>query len=178
MIMGNLLKIIKFRSWARLNFHVICGISIAFTTLIYCDDEQRLPPVSETNIIITMADNQELSTFMSALGRADLMDSLAFYTPFTVFAPTNEAFVAAGLEIGLIPTDSLQEMMLYHILQGRYLTDFFGNDSIPTLLDSEYLRFRVNNSNFTINGNANIVNGNIEAINGMIHVVDQVLIPE
>jgi uncharacterized surface protein with fasciclin (FAS1) repeats len=153
-------------------------ISGGLLLLNACDPEGQLPSTNEKNLIATVSENPELSTFLAALNRSGLSDTLTNYSPFTLFAPTNEAFAASRINVELIPMDSLEEVMLYHILSGRYLTEFFGSDSVQTLLDVQYLNFRTGGGRITVNGEGTLIRGDIEAINGMIHVVDRVLIPE
>lgn len=157
---------------------ILVPFLVAILLLNACDAEGQLPSTTEKNLIATVSDNPELSTFFAALNRSGLSDTLANYSPFTLFAPTNEAFAASQMDIELISVDSLEEVLLYHILSGRYLTEFFGNDSVQTLLDVHYLKFQTGSGRITVNTNGTLLRGDIEATNGMIHVVDRVLIPE
>ena len=111
------------------------------------------------------------------LGAAGLVETLQGDGPFTVFAPTNDAFAAldeATLEAVGADTDLLTSVLLYHVLDGEVLsTDLEDGAMVPTL----------NGASVTISldpvmvNNANVVIADLIGTNGVIHVIDAVLIP-
>lgn len=152
--------------------------AFAVVLLGSCNGGFDLPPTTEQNMIATAAENPELSTFLFALDRAGLTNALSTEGPFTVFAPSNDAFNASQMNFNLMTTDSLQDILVYHVLSGRYLTSLLERDSIPTFSPNNYLFFRGKNNRISINENTRITTANIEGTNGVLHIVDRVLIAE
>ncbi len=120
-------------------------------------------------------------TLLAAVGAADLGGALASPGPFTVFAPTDDAFARLGddaiaglLEPAAKPT--LARILKHHVVPGRFTAgDLVGLDSIETLagttLDLGALRGRL------LVGDAAVETADLAASNGVIHVIDRVLIP-
>jgi len=129
-------------------------------------------------MIATAAENPELSTFLFAVNKAGLANALSTQGPFTIFAPSNQAFLESQFNLNLMTADSLQDILVYHVLSGRHLTSLLKRDSIPTFSPDYYLFFRGKNNRISINENTNITTANIEATNGVLHLVDKVLIPD
>ena len=131
------------------------------------------------------ADNGEFSTLIDAVVYTGLVDVLNGNRQFTVFAPTDAAFAALGLNADNIETvfagaegkAALTNILLYHVAPGER----FSGD----VLDSS--RIRMMNKSFTFVSGASLVDNNdnvsnivavdIDARNGVIHVIDQVLLP-
>lgn len=119
------------------------------------------------------------TTLVAALDAAGLVETLSNDGPFTVFAPTDDAFaklpegtVAALLED--IP--ALTNILLYHVVEGSVMAgDVVTLDSAPTL-NGEEVMIKVDMGNVYIN-DAQVIITDIEASNGVIHVVDSVILP-
>lgn len=121
------------------------------------------------------------NTLVAAVSAADLVDTLKGDGPFTVFAPTDEAF--AALPEGTVETllepenkDQLTAILTYHVLPGKVMAaDIAGKElSVAT----------VNGKEVDVDGrdgvkveNANVISADVEASNGVIHVIDKVLLP-
>lgn len=150
--------------------------------LVGCNTSEPLPPVNEENIYLTISEDPNLSILKAAIDRADLMDTLSRSGPFTLFAPTNVAF-SQGFEslnvggVDDIPIEELQDLILYHILQGRNLSNSFTTGTRATLLADRVMRLEVDNGTIVINESRNVTTPDIEATNGMIHIIDGVLTP-
>jgi uncharacterized surface protein with fasciclin (FAS1) repeats len=134
-----------------------------------------------TDDIVTIASTTEgFSTLVAALEAADLVATLQGEGPFTVFAPTDEAFAAlpAGiLEKLLLPenVDVLRAILTYHVVSGAvYSTDIVDGD-VPTV-EGSTVTLVVSDAGVTVSG-ANVIAADIAATNGVIHVIDQVIIP-
>jgi uncharacterized surface protein with fasciclin (FAS1) repeats len=134
-----------------------------------------------TDDIVTIASTTEgFSTLVAALEAADLVATLQGDGPFTVFAPTDDAFAAlpAGiLEKLLLPenVDVLRAILTYHVVSGAvYSTDIVDGD-VPTV-EGSTVTLVVSDMGVTVSG-ANVVAADIAATNGVIHVIDQVIIP-
>ena len=121
------------------------------------------------------------NTLVAAVQAADLVDALKGEGPFTVFAPTDEAFAAlpeGTVESLLLPENKelLTSILLYHVVSGSVLAaDVVGLDSATTL-NGASIAISVSDSGVMIN-NANVVQADVTASNGVIHIIDAVLLP-
>jgi len=137
-------------------------------------------PLCDPNVLETMRQNDDLSTFVKLLEDAGLAEIFMCPGPFTCLAPTNEAFEALDsdtLAELLLPgnNDKLQDLLLYHIVPGLYLSEDFEDGSLETLLDEQ--RVSVTIDPILFNGRATIVEEDIIACNGAIQAIDDVLVP-
>jgi transforming growth factor-beta-induced protein len=152
---------------------------------IHVIDSVILPPAEEaavpgTIVDIAVADGR-FSTLVAAVTAAELVDTLNGEGPFTVFAPTNDAFAAlpAGtLDSLLLPENKqiLTDILLYHVVSGKVMAaDVVGLSAAPTVLGQD-ISIIVDNGNVFLNGNVQVIITDIEASNGVIHVIDAVLL--
>mgnify|MGYP001805045311 FL=1 len=114
-----------------------------------------------------------------ALAAADLTEILGGEGPFTVFAPTDDAFAAlpeGAVEQLLLPEnkDVLVQVLTYHVVPGALLSTDLETGSVETVEGSE-VALDVADT-VTVN-NANVVVADVEASNGVIHIIDRVIIP-
>jgi uncharacterized surface protein with fasciclin (FAS1) repeats len=130
------------------------------------------------DIVQTVLSNEDFSTLATAVGAANLVDALRGDGPFTVFAPTNDAFAAlpeGTLDALLADTDALTEVLTYHLVEGSVLAaDLDGVVSAQTLAGYPVLfdlsdGAMINESNITVT--------DIYTRNGVIHVIDAVMLP-
>lgn len=132
----------------------------------------------EMNIVETAVAAGNFNTLVAAVQAAGLEDTLSEGGPFTVFAPTDEAFDALpeGTVEGLLEDpDALRNILLYHVAEGELMAaDVVGMESIVTLQGSS---LPVDTTEGVMVGDANVTATDIEASNGVIHVIDKVLIP-
>ena len=136
------------------------------------------------DIVDTAVQADGFNTLVQALKTAELVGALKGEGPFTVFAPTDEAFEAlpeGRLEALLQPEnrEQLQSILQYHVVSGKAMaSDVTGMDAAETL-QGQSLQFQVQDGTVTIMGqnSATVVQADIEASNGVIHVVDSVLLP-
>jgi transforming growth factor-beta-induced protein len=135
----------------------------------------------QKNIIETVKDAGTFTTLVAAIDRAGLEPTLALEGPFTVFAPSDEAF--AQLPEGTVDSllaepDMLAEVLnyyYYHVVPGRVTAaDAAALAAAPTV-QGEELRVSVDGS-LHVDG-AHVLSTDIEAANGIIHVIDRVLLP-
>jgi transforming growth factor-beta-induced protein len=116
---------------------------------------------------------------VTALEAANLVDTLKSQGPFTVFAPTDEAFgrLPEGTVEGLLEdTPALTDVLLYHVVSGDVrAADLAEMETVDTLLE-EPLAISIENGEVRIN-ESQVVTADIEASNGVIHVIDSVLLP-
>lgn len=135
---------------------------------------------SEKNIVEIAQGNSDFSTLVAAVVAADLATTLQGQGPFTVFAPTNEAFakLPAGTVENLLKPENkakLAAILTYHVVPGKVLAADVKTMKAKTV-NGKDLDIKVNGSNVTVNG-ANVVKTDIVGSNGVIHVIDAVLIP-
>ncbi len=138
----------------------------------------------DDNIVETAQEDARFSILVEAVTAADLGDTLSGPGPFTVFAPTNDAFAALLAETGLTKEQLLadkpllQQVLTYHVVPGKVLrADVPVGTPITT----------VQGETFVVDGNlvitdqrgrtSRIVETDLDASNGVIHVIDRVLLP-
>ena len=123
--------------------------------------------------------NPDFSTLVAALQAAELVEALSGEGPFTVFAPTDEAFSkvpADALNALLADKEALTQVLTYHVVPGKVMAaDVTGLTSAKTVEGSE---ITIDTSNGVNVDGANVVQTDIETSNGVIHVIDAVIMPE
>ena len=129
-------------------------------------------------IVEVVASDPELSTLYEAIQAANLTETLEGDGPFTVFAPTNDAFAAlpeGTLDSLLLPEnkDDLVKILTYHVVPGTVLSTDLTEGGVATVEGSDVT---VTVDPITING-AGVVTPDVLATNGVVHVIDQVLLP-
>lgn len=123
----------------------------------------------------------ELSTLKAVLAQAGLGEALGGAGPFTLFAPTNEAFANISEQVAELQNDPdmLQQVLRYHLLIGNQdAATVSGATSLPTQLDDQTIQVGVVNGAVTLNGSARVIVPDATARNGVIHIVDAVLLPQ
>lgn len=149
--------------------------------VIHVIDKVLLPPAKPVDIVDTAIADGRFSTLVAAVQAAGLVDTLKGEGPFTVFAPTDDAFAklpAGTVEELLKPEnlETLKNILLYHVVPGKVMaSDVVNLQSAATALGEE-LNIKVDNGNVFIN-DAKVEITDIETSNGVIHVVDTVLLP-
>ncbi|WP_170389972.1 fasciclin domain-containing protein [Ruegeria arenilitoris] len=134
------------------------------------------------DIVDTAVSAGSFNTLVAAVQAAGLVDTLKGKGPFTVFAPTDEAFAAlpeGTVETLLMPEnkDQLVAILTYHVVPAKVMSgDIAGKRAKVLTVQGE--RLSVNAKNGVKVDGANVVQADIKASNGVIHVVDTVLIPE
>jgi len=140
-------------------------------------EEQTAPAPT---IVDIAAGNERFSTLVTALSEAGLVETLNGEGPFTVFAPTNEAFAAlpaGALESLLADKEALTQVLLYHVTPGTYMaSDVVKLDSADTAAGMP-VKISAGNDGVMIN-ESRVVITDIQASNGVIHVIDRVLLPQ
>jgi uncharacterized surface protein with fasciclin (FAS1) repeats len=139
------------------------------------------PADGPKDIVDTAVEADGFKTLVAAVQAAGLVDTLKGEGPFTVFAPTDEAFAklpAGTLEDLLKPEskDKLTAILTYHVVPGKVLAaDVVELDSAKTVQGAE-VAITVEGSNVKVN-EANVTATDIECSNGVIHVIDAVILP-
>jgi transforming growth factor-beta-induced protein len=144
--------------------------------LAACTPDATETPQPQTIVDIAVADGR-FTTLVAALQAADLVETLSGDGPFTVFAPTDDAFAklpAGTVDALLADIPALTDILLYHVVPGELLADdVVLLDKAETLL-GENIMIKVQDGNVFINDSLVVIT-DIVADNGVIHVVDTVL---
>ena len=133
------------------------------------------------NIVEVAASNDDFTTLVAAVQAADLADTLSGAGPFTVFAPTNEAFAKlpdGTVEMLLLPEnkDKLVAILTYHVVAGDVTAAEVVELTEVTTVQGGTAAIVVADTGVTIDG-ANVILTDINASNGVIHVIDTVMMP-
>jgi len=134
------------------------------------------------DIVDTAVAAGSFKTLAAALGAADLVETMKSKGPFTVFAPTDEAF--AKLPEGTVETllkpenkDKLVAVLTYHVVSGKVRSKKAVTLSKATALNKKDIALAVKGESLTLNGTAKVVKADIMCSNGVIHVIDNVILP-
>lgn len=133
----------------------------------------------EKDIVDTAVDAGSFTTLVAAVEAAGLVDTLKGDGPFTVFAPTDEAFAALpeGTVEGLLADpEALAAILTYHVVPGKVMsTDLSDGMAAATVNGAEVIIGT--EGGVTVN-DASVVSADVVATNGVIHVIDTVILPE
>lgn len=157
----------------------ILAIALMAATPFSTDSEKV--EMDDHDIVTIASETDQLSTLVTAVQAAGLVETLQSEGPFTVFAPTNEAF--AALPDGTLESlleeenrDQLVKILTYHVVPGKVMS---------TDLQDRMMAETVEGSSVTIDlsdgvsvDNANVVTADVEASNGVVHIIDAVILPE
>ena len=161
-----------------LSFGLVFGIANA-------DGHGDMP---ETVVDIATS-SEDFSILVQAVVTADLADALSGEGPFTVFAPTNEAFAAAleALEITaeeLLASPDLGAILTYHVVAGKLMAadvlaaiEAGEGSAMVETLNGASITVEVVDGNVVIDGTATVTTVDLEAGNGVVHVIDAVILP-
>ncbi|MTI30745.1 fasciclin domain-containing protein [Xanthovirga aplysinae] len=141
------------------------------------DDDEVMPPSTD---IVQLARDNGLTAFASAIEKAELADDLQAMGPFTIFAPTNEAFTNLLQAVGQssiddLPPPVLEKILLYHVINAEVLSTEVSPGAVTTLEGSDINLD--NTEGITVNNVKVITPFDLEASNGVIHTLEEVLVP-
>lgn len=156
-------------------------IALFGATAVKAGHHESGESMAQPGIVEIAAGNPDFSTLVAALKAADLVGALSGDGPFTVFAPTNEAFAAlpAGtLDMLLQPAnkDKLVAILTYHVVSGKVMAADVITLTEAATLEGSSIAITASDTGVTVD-NANVVATDIEASNGVIHVIDAVILP-
>ncbi|NEO57855.1 MAG: fasciclin domain-containing protein [Okeania sp. SIO3B5] len=133
-----------------------------------------------SDIVSTAVEAGQFNTLTAALKAAGLVEVLQGEGPFTVFAPTDEAF--AALPPGLVEDllrpenkDILIDVLTYHVVFGKVMSGDLESGEVRTL-EGDDIHVQVSNADVKVN-NANVIIPDVPATNGVIHVIDSMILP-
>lgn len=151
--------------------------SLTFTSVAHAENHG-----THKDIVEVAAENGSFTTLVAALKAGGLVETLQGEGPFTVFAPTDEAFAKlpeGTVEMLLKPEnkDKLVSILTYHVVPGKVTaSEVVKMDSAATV-QGEKVMIKVNGDKVMIN-DAHVVTADVQASNGIIHAVDAVLMPK
>jgi uncharacterized surface protein with fasciclin (FAS1) repeats len=131
------------------------------------------------DIVDIAAGNDSFSTLVAAVQAADLVETLKGDGPFTVFAPTDDAFAAlpeGTVEALLADTEALTAILTYHVVPGKVMSGDLSNNMMAGTVQGGEVTI-MTEGGVTVDG-ANVVQADIETSNGVIHVIDGVIMPK
>lgn len=136
---------------------------------------------SQKNVVQVAVGSKDHTTLVAAVKAGELVDALSNAGPFTVFAPTNDAFakLPAGTVDNLLKPeskDALVDILQYHVSVGVYKAESFQDGQTIGQVNGGNITITKKGNDVIVNGSAKIV-ASIPAANGIIHVVDAVLLP-
>ncbi len=139
--------------------------------------------VRSQDIVDNAARASNVTTLVAAVKAAGLVETLKSPGPFTVFAPTNDAF--AKLPTGTVDTlvkpenkAALTDILTYHVVAGRYTAADLKDGLTLTTVEGKKLTFKTMNGKLMINGSAMVETADVISSNGVTHVIDTVLMPK
>ena len=134
---------------------------------------------SAADIVDTAVAAGNFQTLVSAVEEAGLVDTLKGEGPFTVFAPTDEAFAKIPqeqLESLLANKTQLTAVLTYHVIAGKVMSTDLTDDMAVATVQGENVTINLDEGSVMVN-DANVVQADIECSNGVVHAIDTVLMP-
>ena len=132
------------------------------------------------DIVATATEAGSFKTLLTAATAAGLVETLQGAGPFTVFAPTDEAFAAlpAGTLDGLLADpEALKKVLLYHVVSGKVTADQVVGLTSADSVEGSPIAISVKDGKVYLNDSAQVTATDVMAANGVIHVIDQVILP-
>ena len=171
-------KVIALALVASISF-AACGSDDEASTEETVTEETVAEAVAAGDIVAVASSTEGFSTLVAALSAAGLVETLQGAGPFTVFAPSDDAFAAlpAGLlEKLLLPENVavLTSILTYHVVSGMVMSADIMAGDVPTVEGSNVALDTANG--VTVNG-ATVTTADVAASNGVIHVIDAVIVP-
>lgn len=159
---------------------VIAADITASNGIIHAVDEVLLPAAfREPGIIETAEAAGDFEILLGAVESAGLTTTLQFLGPFTVFAPSDQAFTDLGIEtVESLTEDQLSDVLTYHVLDGEVPSSALQPEQTVTALNGSNLFITLANDEVFVNGTSSVFLADVNAKNGIIHAVDQVLLPD
>ena len=168
----------KFKNLSKM--FVVASLMLGLSTsgLVY---KSNAGSWEKKDIVDTAAGAGSFNTLVAALQAADLVETLRGDGPFTVFAPTDEAFSklpSGTVESLLEPKNKakLQAILTYHVVPGNVMASDVVNLSSAKTVNGKTLKIQVNDGSVMID-NAKVIKTDIATSNGVIHIIDTVVIP-
>lgn len=173
----------------RMTVAVLCLAALALVAAGCGDDEKdtttAAPATTTTqaasaDIVALAKATPDLSTLVAAVTAGDLATTLQGEGPFTVFAPTNQAFsdIQSTVDTLLMPENKgdLKNVLTYHVVPGTYTAADLEDGQDLTTVQGEKLTVSIDGDTVKVN-DATVEQADVNASNGVVHVIDKVLVP-
>ncbi|MFT5203735.1 MAG: transforming growth factor-beta-induced protein [Candidatus Aldehydirespiratoraceae bacterium] len=164
--------------------HVIDAVLLPPADDMAEDDDMAEEEAAEPGTIVDVAVANDFTTLVAAVQAAGLVETLSGEGPFTVFAPTDEAFAAALESLGLtaeelLASDDLASILTYHVVAGEVdaATAISLDGQSAVTVNGAEINISVVDGSVVINDTATVIAADVEASNGIVHVIDAVLLP-
>jgi transforming growth factor-beta-induced protein len=133
-----------------------------------------------STVVQIAASNPDFSILVEAVTKAGLAGALSAEGPFTVFAPTNEAFKVLFKQLGVsgvkdLTAEQLTPILTYHVVSGKVMSTDLTNTSVATLNGQ---KLKIDLSNGVKINDSKVTKADISGKNGVVHVIDRVLLPK
>lgn len=164
------------KNFIKLNVSLFLFLALITATVLVAGDKGTTP---ENDIVTTAVNNGNFTTLAAALEAADLLKDLQSEGPFTVFAPTDEAFAKlpeGTVENLLKDKEALKNILLYHVVSGNVTSDQVVELNSAKTLSGKEVKIKVNDNKVMIN-NSTVTTADVATSNGVIHIIDTVLLP-
>ena len=146
--------------------------------IIHVIDKVLTPPAEDIPTVASGTGNH--TALVAALAHVGLVSTLQGDGPFTVFAPTDQAFADLGIDLTTFDTDeenaTLIDILTYHVVDGEVMSSDLSDGMTATSINTDVLTFEVNDNGVMVN-NANVIQADVTTSNGVIHIIDKVLTP-
>lgn len=157
---------------------VIATDIMASNGVIHAIDKVILPP----SVVNHAINNPDFSILVQAVVKTGLAEALSGAGPFTVFAPTNQAFneLFATLEVNGIAdltAEQLTPILLYHVVSGNVTASQVTSGSVPTLKEGSNISITVDGMGVKLNNTSKVIATDVQGANGIIHAIDAVILP-
>jgi len=141
--------------------------------------DAKISEAAAGTVVDIAVSNPDFSILVEAVTKAGLADALSADGPFTVFAPTNEAFNALFKQLGVsgikdLTAEQLTPILTYHVVAGKVMSTDLTNTSVATLNGQ---KIKIDISNGVKINDSKVTAADISGKNGVVHVIDKVLIP-
>ena len=160
----------------------LAALLIGFIGIAKVHADEPKKSVSQMTIVEIASSDDRFSILVDAVVKADLAGALSADGPYTVFAPTNDAFEKLFAALGVngvddLTKDQLTPILLYHVVDGRVMAADVSTGTVATLNTDASIDVKVSNKGVMLDKNSNVIITDIEGSNGVIHVIDAVLVP-
>ena len=139
-----------------------------------------MPPADLVDIAAVASSTGIHDSLVAALVKADLVSTMQSAGPFTVFAPTDQAFTDAGIDLDAFTTDediaALTNILLYHVYSGAVYAADVTDGLAVEMVNGDYAQFTVTDGTVMIE-DSTVTSADVMASNGVIHVIDKLLMP-
>lgn len=142
-------------------------------------DAKMVNNVAKNDIVQTAISAGDFTTLVTALSEADLVSALEAEGPYTVFAPTDEAFKKLPKDVLnnlLNDKEALKNVLLYHVVSGDITSKQIVKLNETMTLNGSDIKIKVDDGKVMVN-DSQVVGADVLASNGIIHVIDTVLLP-